>query len=107
MEFNLAEKLAIVRVLESVIIADGIVHKNELNTLSDLMKRLDFDSNFLVQARAVATNQAILILNEMPDDKKKALASILDEMAMSDGFLHEKEVEVIIKTCTGMGILNR
>lgn len=105
MEFNLVEKLAIVKFVESVIRADGIVHKKEINELSLLMKQLDFDSNFLLQARGIETKQGLLILNNMTNLKKKALASILEEMAIADGFIHEKEMEIIQKTCKAMGIL--
>lgn len=105
MEFNLAEKLAIVKTIESIIMADGIVHKKELSALSVLMNRLDFDSNFLIQARGIETEQGMLILNNMTNVKKKSLANILEDMAMADGFVHEKEMAIILKTCKAMGIL--
>ena len=50
-DFSLKEKLAIVNALDSVIHADGKVHTGEINALSELMNSLDFDSNFIVQAR--------------------------------------------------------
>ena len=46
MEFDISEKLAIVHLIDSVIIADGKVHKGEINALSKLMPIIDFDSNF-------------------------------------------------------------
>ena len=104
MEFNLAEKLAIVKMVESVIMADGIVHDREINALGVLMKRLDFESNFLLKVRTIEMSQGIAILKDMIDDKKNALALILEEMAIADGHFHEKEMALILKTCQELGI---
>jgi len=102
--FSLAEKLAIVQALDSVVLADGIVHTGEISIISDLMNRLDFDSNFIVQARIVPKNQGLSILKEMTVEKKKALAIILDEVANSDGHFHEKEMELILNIFTATDI---
>lgn len=104
MEFDLAEKLAIVKMVESVIRADGIVHQKEINALSLLMDRLDFDSNFLVKTRGIENVQGMAIVNKMTFVKKRKLASILEEMAIADGFVHEKELKIIIEACKEMGI---
>ncbi|MEH6746164.1 MAG: TerB family tellurite resistance protein [Maribacter arcticus] len=93
MIFDISEKLAMVNVIDSVIVADGKVHKGEINALSLLMKIIDFDSNFLVQARTIDTEQSVKILKGMSQDKKNYLAQILKDVAISDGFIHEKEID--------------
>lgn len=103
--FTLAEKLAIVKALDALILADGIVHDGEINTLTDLMHRLDFDSNFIVQSRNIATKQCAIILQAMPVAKKGALAKILEEMAIADGFIHEKESDMISIILSKIGML--
>ncbi|MGB5554303.1 MAG: TerB family tellurite resistance protein, partial [Flavobacteriaceae bacterium] len=95
MEFNPVEKLAIVQAISSVVLADGKVHNGEIHALSKLMHRIDFDSNFMVQARSIDAEQGVFILSGMPDKKKKALAEILEEVAASDGFVHEKETALM------------
>lgn len=102
--FSLAERLAIVQALDSVILADGTVHKGEINALSGLMHRIDFDSNFIVQARNLPLDQGLLILKEMTPEKKKVLAEILEEMAISDGFVHEKEIALMTNIFSSIGI---
>jgi uncharacterized tellurite resistance protein B-like protein len=104
--FSLTEKLAIVHAVDAVIFADGVVHQSEVDTLSKLMNRIDFDSDFLLKARSLSENQMILILKDMTSPKKKALEVILNEMANADGFLHQKELEFILNTCTKTGIQN-
>jgi len=93
--YSIVEKLAIVQALDALILADGKVHNGEINELTELMKILDFDSNFLVQARSTTPNQCALILRKMSDEKKKELVFILKQMALADGFEHETEIDLI------------
>ncbi|WP_339841455.1 TerB family tellurite resistance protein [uncultured Maribacter sp.] len=104
MKFDISEKLAMVNVIDSVIVADGEVHKGEINALTKLMDVIDFDSNFLVQARTIDIEQSVQILNGMSQDKKNNLALILENVAMSDGFVHEKENEVMSHIFSAIGI---
>ncbi|MFK7814049.1 MAG: TerB family tellurite resistance protein [Maribacter sp.] len=103
-QFSIAEKLALVNAINSVIIADDCIHKGELTILSQLMKRIDFDSNFILQARNITDEQRLLIVKNMPEDKKKVLIEILDEVANSDGHVHEKESELMLSLSSAMGI---
>jgi uncharacterized tellurite resistance protein B-like protein len=95
MELNLAEKLAIVKMIYSMVYADGVVHNGEINEVSKLMKEIDFDSNQIQYAQNIETEQSIAILQKMTDVKKKGLTKILEDLAKSDGFVHEKEVELL------------
>ncbi|NHF60607.1 TerB family tellurite resistance protein [Flavobacteriaceae bacterium TP-CH-4] len=104
MKFDLAEKLAIVKVIDSIIIADEVVHNGEINALSRLMLEIGFDSNFIADARNIDTAQGMQILIAMPEAKKKALAAILEDVAKSDGFVHEKEQALMTSILTDMGI---
>ncbi len=104
MKFDISEKLAMVNVIDSVIIADGEVHKGEIHALSKLMEVIDFDSNFLIQARTIDIEQSVVILKEMPQEKKDKLAQILEEVALSDGFIHDKENDVINHIKKSIGI---
>ena len=92
--FTIAEKLALVNAINSVILADNFTHKAELAVMNQLMQRIDFDSNFILQARNITDEQRLLIIKGMSEEKKRAIAEILDEVANSDGFLHEKEIEL-------------
>ncbi|TMM58485.1 TerB family tellurite resistance protein [Maribacter algarum] len=97
--FSLAEKLAIVKALDSLILADGHVHNAEITMMSSLMSYLDFDSNFLVQARNLTIIRSNIVLDKMSREKKIVLAQILKDMAKVDGFVHKKETEVISNFC--------
>ena len=107
MIFDISEKLAMVNVIDSVIVADGEVHKGEIDALSKLMEIIDFDSNFLIQARTIDTEQSIFILKGMPQEKKDRLAKILEDVALSDGYFHDKENAVINHIYSSIGIVKR
>lgn len=104
MKYNLAEKLGIVKMIDSVIYADGVVHQGEISFMGELMKLLDFDSNFILQARNIDNSQSLVLLSNMPNDKKLALATILEEVALSDGFKHEKELQLLLKIFAVIGV---
>lgn len=102
--FSLVEKFAIVQAVDSVIIADGTIHTGEIDALSQLMSRIDFESNFILQARNMSQEQGHIILRDMPYKKKKALATILEEIAISDGWVHEKESALMSTIFSYIGI---
>lgn len=95
MELNLAEKLAIVKMIYSMVYADGIVHNAEIHEVSRLMKEIDFDSNQIQYAQNIEQEQSIAILQKMTDDKKRSLTKMLEDIAKSDGFVHQKESELL------------
>ena len=95
MELNSAERLAIVKMIYSMVYADGVVHRGEINEVSKLMKVIDFDSNQIQYAQNIEQEQSISILQKMTDAKKKELTRILEELAKSDGFVHKKETEFL------------
>ena len=104
MEFNLAEKLAIVKAIDEIILADGEIAEGEIAYLGQLMTILDFDLNFVNEARKFNANQAILILSGMSERKKHSLAIMLDQMARADGHVDEEEIKVIVSVFLAAGI---
>ena len=102
--FSLVEKFAIVQAVDAVIVADGKVRQGEINALGQLMERMDFDSNFILQARNMSPDQGRSLLDEMPYEKKMALAEILGVVAKSDGYVHKKETAFMTKVFSAIGI---
>lgn len=104
MNFNLAEKLAIVKDIDRVILADNKVAKGELVYLGQLMKLLDFDSDFVEEARKFNIQQANSILENMSEAKKHSLAIMLHEMAYADGEMSEEEIKILFSVFENVGI---
>ena len=45
-----------------------------------------------------------MTLYNLPHEQKKALAEILDEVAIADGAIHKKEMDLIIETFINIGL---
>jgi uncharacterized tellurite resistance protein B-like protein len=95
MELNLAEKLAVVKMIHTMVKADGVVHPKEIDTVKKLMIRIDFDNHQIALAKDIEQDQAIAILRKMTESKKEIVLEALKEIAQSDGFVHEKELELL------------
>lgn len=104
MEFNLAEKLAIVKAIDNVILADEKIAKGELVYLGQLMKLLKFDSEFVEEARKFNVKQAGVILEGLSQPKKHSLAIMLHEMAYADGDMDPEEIKVLFSLFEKAGI---
>ncbi|CAL65931.1 TerB family tellurite resistance protein [Christiangramia forsetii] len=104
MEFNLAEKLAIVKAIDRVILADNKVANAEMAYLGQLMELLNFDSDFVEEARKFNVKQANGILENMGTAKKHSLAIILHEMAYADGEMDKEEIKVLFTVFENAGI---
>lgn len=104
MNFNLAEKLAIVKAIDEVILADGQVKKGEIKFATQLMRIIKFDRALVQEARSLDAKEGLAILKSMPNNKKHALALILNEMANADGKFDDSEVRLICSIFAGAGI---
>ncbi len=104
MEFNLAEKLAIVKSIDRVILADQKVRQAEMVYLGQLMKLLDFDSEFVEEARRFNISQANLILAELSEAKRHSLGIMLHEMAYADGEMDPEEIRTLFTVFETAGI---
>lgn len=102
--FSLVEKFAIVQAVDAVIVADGEIHNGEIDALGTLMRLIDFETNFILQARNMSLEQGHAVLREMSPKKKRTLAIILEEIAISDGFIHEKESSLISSILESIGL---
>lgn len=104
MKYNLAEKLAIVKAIDEVIIVDGQVDPGEIEFLKQLMDLLKFDRTLVEEARKITAKECMMILKGMPKNKKHALAVMLNEMANADGNFNEKEYRLIFNILLEAGI---
>lgn len=104
MKFNLAEKIAIVKAIDEVILADGYASKSEMIFLAQLMEILKFDSDLIEEARKTTGNQGLSIIKAMPEDKKNTLIVILQEMAKADGRVDDNEIELIQRIISHIGV---
>ncbi len=104
MEFNLMEKLAVIKAVDEVIQIDETIRKGEVRFMERLSKRLGFDSELLASAREVEAAEALAVLRAMPDAQKQTLARLLNEAANADGDVDEREIRFIYRIFSAAGI---
>ena len=104
MEFNLAEKLGILKAIDQVIMADDNIYEGEAIFVSQLSNVMGFSAEIFKKAREVELEEAVAILEVMSRDKKEALAIILNEAANADGRVGEEELKTIYRIFTRIGI---
>ena len=96
MNFDQDEKLAVVKAIAETIELDRKYKVGELMYLDELMKTLDFDMQFVEEARELSSLRAVSTLRSMSEEKKKALIIMIDKMTEADGTVHKKETDFVV-----------
>ncbi len=96
MNFDQDEKLAVVKAIAETIELDKKYKVGELMYLDELMNTLDFDMQFVEEAKALDSLKAVSTLRSMSEEKKKALIIMIDKMTEADGSVHKKETEFVV-----------
>jgi len=103
-EFNLAEKLGILKAIDKVIMADDNIYEGEAIFVSQLSNVMGFSAEIYKKAREVPLEEALAILSVMSRGKKEALAIMLNEAANADGRVGEEELKTIYRIFTRIGV---
>ena len=104
MEFSTVEKMAIIKAIDEVILVDGHIRNSEVQFLEELMRLLKFDYNHITEAREITAVEAMSVLKDMSNKKKKAMAVLLREMANSDGEFSDREYELVLNLLLEAGV---
>lgn len=102
-----SEKLAFVKMIDSVIGADEVIHDAEIEIMSQLMQRFEFDSAFVAEAKEKKIDDCVSVLLSLPSEKKSLIIRMLNIVALSDGFVHKKELALIKHYCESIGLCQK
>jgi len=83
---------------------DDRIYEGESFFISQLSKVVDFDRKLFDKAREMKLDDAIQILREMSEEKKEALAVMLNEAANADGKVQEDELRTIYDIFSRAGV---
>lgn len=104
MEFNQTEKLAVLKAIDQVLRVDDRIYEGESFFISQLSKVVDFDRKLFEKAREMKLDEAIRTLRGMSEEKKEALAVMLNEAANADGKVQEDELKTIYDIFSRAGV---
>ena len=94
--FTLIQKLAILKGLDAVMMADGKVEPGEEDFLKEVLKEMELDSFMVDEARKVSVGESIEILKRMSPEKKRLFAEMMHRMIIADNKVDEREVNLLI-----------
>ena len=103
MNFNQAEKMAIVKTIAETIVLDDHYKVGELMYLDELMNMLNFDVQFMERAKQLSSQKTVEVLQNMTKEKKEALVIMIDKMTESDGDVHQKEKDFLVNLIRILG----
>ncbi len=85
MTYNNQEKIAFIKIISSLIKADGIININEIQFLKSAYDKLSINTSQIKQAEHISLEQAISIFAKTDSNiKKLALVRMLQQLAISD-----------------------
>ncbi|WP_445383259.1 TerB family tellurite resistance protein [Robiginitalea sp. IMCC43444] len=103
-DFNLAEKLAIIKAIDEVLTIDDRIYEGEVFFIRQLSSILKIEMDMIREARKIDATQAMGILRALPEHKKNTLARLLNEAANADGKVAEQEIRLIYRILSDIGV---
>ena len=97
MGFTHEEKKAISKILGDLIRADGRVDIEEAEMLYRISSELGVNTQIQNEAMLMKSEDAIALLQKLPDEKRAQVARFMHSMADSNGSLDPKEMDIILK----------
>ncbi len=91
------EKYAIVNILSQIMKADGIIHPKEEEYMDKVYNDLGITITDLEDVANIDDIQSQFIISEMSDENMNFAHTLFLGMAVSDGYMHPKEIEIIDK----------
>lgn len=101
MNFDLTEKLAIIRVLEKVAKADNRIMEEEMQILLKAAKYLDVHEKQIQASKELTLHEAGDIVKNMHHEKRDFLNTTLLNLMASDGVIDIVEVRTLMDALFG------
>ena len=112
MQFSGRELTAILKMANAMVMADGRVDENEIKVMTTELLRFgvpqDHVEKLLQGANLMDGTEALAILANLDDERKKYVSSYLGTIMISDGDIDEKEMALwrLISTLCGFPTMN-
>lgn len=104
MKYTLLEKLAIVKVLDEMILADKIEDPKEREYLNNVATELQITPEFTIESRQLRNTECLDILRRMEPEKKDQFTQMLREITEADGHTDPSEVNMMIGIFESLGL---
>jgi uncharacterized tellurite resistance protein B-like protein len=104
MKYTTNERIAIVRILLEMMNVDGEVALEEILYFGQLKKMMDITKDDFVNGKNINLLVSLLVIKEMPDEKKFSVGLMLHQMLNADGKATVSELKLFNMVCDTTGI---
>ena len=95
MKFTEVEKISMLKAMDELIRADDDIHEKEAEFLEAIVEEFEWDSGFLEKLENFKKDDALKSVKELSPEKLNYFRTLLNELAISDRIINEKEVKFI------------
>lgn len=93
--FDLEEQKAVLKLIDSVIKADGSINIQEADFLEEMISTLSFDAKNLNNLSKISYKLSINLVSQMGEEKKDAILKYLTAVSEVDNEINSSEIKVI------------
>lgn len=97
-------KIAIIKILNEILVADNVVRKSEVEYLNEIIKSFEFHGEYEVEVDNMKTLQALSIIRILPIDQKNEVAKMMGKMIIVDEDINYNEVKLYNSFCESCDI---
>ena len=94
MEFTSIEKQAVISLLAAIIEADGYIEEDEVEFAEDVFDALECTDEDLELGQAMPIIPALVVVKNMTDEQKSAVADVIAAAIVSDQVITPEEIIV-------------
>lgn len=99
-------KIAVIKVLNEILNADNVVHKNEVRYLNEVIQDFDLGVTYEEDVKDLMTLQALATIREMNVEQKEMVAKMMGKMIVIDNDINYNEVKLYNAFCESCNIEN-
>ncbi len=99
-----ATKIAVLKVLNDIVYADNVIHKNEVQYLNQVAADFGMSEGYKDEFDTVNALQVLSEIRELPARQKAGIASLMGKMITVDGDINYNEVRIYNEVCKACDI---
>ncbi|MDO5656648.1 MAG: hypothetical protein Q4G27_10980 [Flavobacteriaceae bacterium] len=95
MKFTEEEKISMLKAMDSLIKIDNEIHEKEAEFMEAILAEFGWETGFMEKLESFKIEDAQKAVQSLSDEKLEYFRTLLNELALSDKFISDKEAEFI------------
>lgn len=103
-ELEVNAKIAVLRILNDIVIADDVVKDVEVKYMNDVARTLGLAEDYMNDVNNIVTLQALSIIRALSPELKNKIAQLMGKMIVIDKDINYNEVRLYNAVCESCNI---